>query len=257
MNYDAATRGSLFKFLLQLGDDRLVLGHRLSEWCGHAPVLEEDIALTNIALDEIGQSAEYLRLAGVIEGKDRDEDDLAYFREATQFRNVQLVEQPNGDFAATIVRQFFFDVYDRLLLVELQRSEEKQLADISAKALKEATYHLRHSTEWMLRMGRGTDESRERLQSAVNDLWRFTGELFQLSEIERSLSTSGILPRLDTMEAKWNRHVVDLLQLATLLVPTNDILMVSGSRSGKHGEHLGHLLAEMQIVARSFPEAQW
>lgn len=257
MHYDAATHSSLFDFLLQLGDDRLVLGHRLSEWCGHAPVLEEDIALTNIALDEIGQSAAFLRLAGVTEGKDRDEDDLAYFREATQFRNVQLVEQPNGDFAATIARQFFFDVYDRLLLVELQRSEEKQLADISAKAIKEATYHLRHSTEWMLRLGRGTDESKQRLQSAVNELWRFTGELFQLSEIERSLAARGIVPPLDTMEEQWSRDVVDILQSATILVPSRDIPMVSGSRGGKHSEHLGHLLAEMQIVARSFPEAQW
>ncbi len=257
MSYDAAIRSSLFDFLLQLGDDRLVLGHRLSEWCGHAPVLEEDIALTNIALDEIGQSAAFLRLAGVIEGKHRKEDDLAYFREATQFKNLQLVEQPNGDFAATIARQFFFDVYDRLLLVELQRSEEKQLADISTKALKEATYHLRHSTEWMLRLGRGTDESRQRLQSAVNELWRFTGELFQLSEIEDSLSARGIIPPLDTIEAEWSRQVGELLQLATLLVPGNDISMVFGSRGGKHSEHLGHLLAEMQIVARSFPDAQW
>ena len=257
MNSSVPAQDLLFDFLLQLGDDRLILGHRLSQWCGHAPVLEEDIALTNIALDEIGQAAAFLRLAGVTEGNDRDEDKLAYFREATQFRNVQLVEQPNGDFAATIARQFFFDIYDRLLLEELQRSSHEQLAAVAAKALKEATYHLRHSSEWMRRLGGGTVESRQRLQSAVNELWRFTGELFCPSAIEGSLAARGIIPTLDTIERRWSEQVTDVFQSATLSMPEGDSIMVSGSRDGKHSEHLGHLLAEMQILARSFPQAKW
>jgi ring-1,2-phenylacetyl-CoA epoxidase subunit PaaC len=200
MSIDFLTQKMLANFLLRLGDDRLVLGHRLSEWCGHAPVLEEDIALTNIALDEIGHASAFLHLAGEVEGGHRTEDDLAYFREATRFTNVQLVEQPNNDFAATMARQFLFDAYNYFLLEILQKSAHEQLAGIAAKGLKEATYHLRHSKEWMLRLGDGTKESHRRLQSSVDDLWPFTKELFVFDETERALIDQGIIPPLGGLE---------------------------------------------------------
>jgi len=257
MNLDLQTRTALFEFLLRLGDDRLVLGHRLSEWCGHAPVLEEDIALTNIALDEIGQAAAFLHLAGEVEAKHRTEDDLAYFREATHFRNVQLIEQPNGDFALTIVRQFFFDTYSYLLLDELQKSTYVHLAGIAAKGFKEATYHLRHSKEWMLRLGDGTEESHRKVQDAVNNLWRFTTELFLFDEVEQRLASQGIIPNLENLHQRWMEIADAVLSSATLTIPPEETYPVSGSRKGKHSEHLGHLLAEMQILARSYPDARW
>lgn len=257
MNLDSQSRTALFEFLLRLGDDRLVLGHRLSEWCGHAPVLEEDIALTNIALDEIGQASAFLHLAGEVEGKHRTEDDLAYFREATHFRNVQLVEQLNGDFAFTVARQFFFDTYNYLLLDELQKSLYVHLAGIAAKGFKEATYHLRHSKEWMLRLGDGTEESHRKAQDAVNNLWRFTGELFSFDEVEQRLEASGIIPILKNLSTLWKDTVCSALSSATIAVPPEETHPVSGSRKGKHSEHLGHLLAEMQILARSYPGARW
>ena len=257
MSIDFQTQKMLANFLLRLGDDRLVLGHRLSEWCGHAPVLEEDIALTNIALDEIGQASAFLHLVGEVEGDHRTEDDLAYFREATQFTNVQLVEQPNNDFASTMARQFLFDAYNYFLLEILQKSAHEQLAGIAAKGFKEATYHLRHSKEWMLRLGDGTEESHRRLQSSVDDLWPFTKELFAFDETERALTDQGIIPPLDGLEKKWRELVIDVFESAKLTIPETNSYMVSGSRSGKHSEHLGRMLAEMQIVARSFPGAKW
>src|SRR4051812_37128838 len=175
---------ALFEYLLRLGDDRLVLGHRLSEWCGHGPILEEDIALSNVALDLLGQATMLLRLAGEVEGQGRTEDALAYFRDAVEFRNCQLVELPKGDFAFTIVRQFLFDVYAVVLLDALSASSNAELAAIAAKALKEAKYHVRHSGEWMLKLGDGTDESHRRAQRAVDELWRFTGELFAADDID-------------------------------------------------------------------------
>lgn len=257
MGIDFQTQKMLSDFLMRLGDDRLVLGHRLSEWCGHAPLLEEDIALTNIALDEIGQASAFLHLAAEVEGGHRTEDDLAYFREATRFTNVQLVEQPNNDFAATMARQFLFDVYNYFLLEILQKSAFEQLAGIAAKGLKEATYHLRHSKEWMLRLGDGTEESHRRLQSSVNDLWPFTKELFAFDETEDALTDQGIIPPLHGLEIEWRELILDVFESATLTVPAKNGYMVSGSRSGKHSEHLGRMLAEMQIVARSFPGAKW
>lgn len=257
MSIDFLTQKMLANFLLRLGDDRLVLGHRLSEWCGHAPMLEEDIALTNIALDEIGQASAFLHLAGEVEGGRRTEDDLAYFREATRFTNVQLVEQPNNDFAATMARQFLFDAYNYFLLEILQKSAHEQLAGIAAKGLKEATYHLRHSKEWMLRLGDGTEESHRRLQSSVDDLWPFTKELFVFDETERALIDQGIIPPLGGLEKIWNELVFGVFAAATIAIPSKVGYIVSGSRSGSHSEHLGRMLAEMQIVARSFPGAKW
>ena len=245
----------LFEYLLRLGDDLLVLGHRLSEWCGHAPVLEEDIALSNIALDCVGQGANLLTLAAELRG-DTTADQLAYFREAIDYRNCLLVEQPNGDFASTIVRQFFFDYYTHLLYGKLKFSTHLRLAGIAQKNVKEIDYHLRHSGQWMLRLGDGTEESHARAQRAVNDLWPFTGEFFETDEIELILSKSGVGIQSDILKSEWMLGVSDLLTRATLEVPPESPMRFGG-RHGRHSEHLGHMLAEMQILARSFPEATW
>jgi ring-1,2-phenylacetyl-CoA epoxidase subunit PaaC len=253
---DAESSAALVQYLLRHGDDRLVLGHRLSEWCGHAPILEEDIALANIALDFVGQANLLLQLAGQIEGRGRDADALAYFREATEFRNVQLVELPNGDFGFTIVRQFLFDAYDVPFLDALQRSAHPELAGVAAKAYKEARYHLRHSAEWVIKLGDGTDESHARAQRALDELWRFTGELFVADDVDRTLTTAGIAPDLAALEPRWRERVEAVLRQATLNLPPATPAMLGG-RHGRHTEHLGHMLAEMQIVARSFPGATW
>jgi ring-1,2-phenylacetyl-CoA epoxidase subunit PaaC len=246
---------SLFEYLLRSGDDRLILGHRLSEWCGHAPILEEDIALANVALDLIGQASLLLRLAGQVEGQGRDEDALAYFRDAIEYRNVKLVELPNGDYGRTIVRQFLFDAWSVLHLEQLQRAKHPELAGIAAKAHKEARYHVRHSGEWVLRLGDGTEESHRRVQTALDELWPYTGELFAADEIDRELAGM-IAPDPAALRPAWQEVVSDVVGRATLTLPP-DAFMHSGGRQGRHTEHLGHLLAEMQILARSHPGAKW
>ena len=249
---------ALFEYLLRLGDDRLVLGHRLSEWCGHGPILEEDIALANVALDLLGQATMFLHLAGEVEGKGRDEDALAYFREAIEFRNCQMVELPKGDFGLTIVRQFLFDAFAVVTLDALSRSSHADLAAIAAKALKEAKYHIRHSSEWVLKLGDGTEESHVRAQRALDELWRFTPELFAMDDIDRALRANGVSADLDACHATWDTVVRDVVSRATLVLPdaTPKRTMRNG-RNGAHSEHLGLLLAEMQIVARSHPGAKW
>jgi ring-1,2-phenylacetyl-CoA epoxidase subunit PaaC len=249
----------LFEYLLRLGDDRLVLGSRMSEWCGHGPILEEDIATSNVALDLLGQATMFLRLAGQVEGKGRDEDALAYFREAVEYRCCQLVELPKGDFAFTIARQFLFDVYAVVTLDALSRSTNADLAAIAAKSLKEAKYHVRHSGEWMLKLGDGTDESHRRVQRALDELWRFTPELFAADEIDRAMQDAGVAPDLAALETEWERLVREVIDTATLTLPHDvpRLANMRGGRTGAHTEHLGHLLAEMQIVARSHPGATW
>ena len=250
---------ALFEYLLRLGDDRLILGHRLSEWCGHGPILEEDIALANVALDLLGQATILLRMAGDAEGQGRNEDALAYFRDAVDFRNCQLVELPKGDFAFTIARQFLFDVFDVVLLEALTRSTNVDLAAVAAKSLKEARYHVRHSGEWMIKLGDGTDESHRRVQRALDELWRFTPELFATDDVDAELVSAGIAPDGGTLRSNWESFVRDVLERATLTTPA-DVSHpphARGGRTGAHTEHLGHLLAEMQIVARSHPGASW
>ena len=247
----SAVKDPRFEYLLRLGDDRLVLGHRLSEWCGHAPILEEDIALANIALDLVGQATLCLKLAGETEGKGRNEDALAYFRDAVDYRNALLCELPKGDFAVTIVRQFLFSVYSTLLWTELASQASGDLAGIAAKALKESKYHVRHAAEWVIMLGDGTEESHERAQNALDDLWRYTGELFIGDDVDRA---AGVDP--SKLEGPWRSQVEDVIRRATLAIP-KDGYMQRGGREGRHTEHLGHLLAEMQIVARSFPGASW
>jgi ring-1,2-phenylacetyl-CoA epoxidase subunit PaaC len=253
---DGTGNADLFEYLQRLGDDRLVLGHRLSEWCGHGPILEEDIALANMALDLIGQANLLLALAGEVEGHGRDQDALAYFREATAFRNCLIVELPKGDFAFTIVRQFLVSLHAVLLMDRLQRSAHAGLAGVASKAVKESRYHVRHSADWVLKLGDGTDESHRRAQDALDELWRFTGELFEVDQVERRLIDSGVAVDVSAMEAEWRQQVDRVLGKAGLKVP-DETFMQSGGRVGRHTEHLGHLLSEMQIVARSFPGAQW
>ena len=246
----------LVEYLLRLGDDRLVLGHRNSEWCGHGPVLEEDIATANIALDLLGQATLFLRLAGELEGQGRDEDALAYWRDENMFRNLQMLELPKGDFGFTILRQFLFDAWSYHHLQELSQSTNTDLAALAAKSHKETRYHLRHSSEWVLRLGDGTDESHLRMQAALDELWPWTGELAWQNEVDAELGAKGIVPDLRTLHPPWEAMVRDVLGRATLNLPTGPMRM-TGGRQGRHTEHLGHMLAEMQIVARSHPGAKW
>lgn len=247
---------TLAEYLLRLGDDRLVLGQRLSEWCGHGPILEEDIALANISLDLFGQAALLLKLAGEVEGKGRDEDALAFQRDAVEFRNVQLVELPKGDYAFTTARQFLFDVQAELLFAALAASTQPELAAIAAKAHKEVRYHVRHSTDWVLKLGDGTAESHARMQRAVDELWRFTGELFLTDDVDRVMVEQGIGVDPASLQARWRERVDAVLRAATLRTPA-DGFMARGGRLGRHTEYLGHLLAEMQSVSRAHPGASW
>jgi len=252
----APIENPLFEYLLRLGDDRLVLGHRLSEWCGHGPILEEDIAVANFSLDLVGQAAQLLKLAGEVEGKGRDEDALAYFREGVAYRNCLMVEQPKGDFGYTMMRQFLFDVHSVLLWDALAGAKQETLAAIAAKSLKEDKYHLRHSSEWVVRLGDGTEESHARIQASLDELWRFTGELFEHDAVDEAVAALGVRVDHDALRSRWESMVRDVLARATLTVPT-DVAMQGGGRRGRHTEHLGHLLATMQIVARSHPGAEW
>ncbi len=252
----ALDHAQLVDYTLRIADNDLVLGHRLSEWTGHGPVLEEDMALTNIALDLLGQAQLFLALAGELEGLGRSADDLAFQRDGTEFRNALLVEQPNGDFGHTIVRQFLFDCWHYELLTGLTRSAHGGLADIAARAIKECTYHLRHSSRWMIRLGDGTDESHRRVQASLDDLWRFTGELFVADDVEAAAVAAGIGPDPASLEAPWRARVEAVLSEATLTQPPEQ-WMASGGKQGRHSEHLGHLLGVMQSLARSHPGASW
>jgi ring-1,2-phenylacetyl-CoA epoxidase subunit PaaC len=247
---------ALFEYCLRIGDNSLVLGHRVSEWCGHGPILEEDIALTNIALDLVGQSRILLTYAGEVEGKGRTEDSLAYLRQVVDYRNCLLTEQENGDFAKTIVRQFLFDSYNVLFLEELQHSADETLAAYAAKSLKEASYHVRHSSEWMIRLGDGTEESKSRVQDALDELWMYSGELFEMDKVEEALHKAKIAPDSKTLQQKWTENVSKVLDLATLQIPETG-WMQTGGRTGKHSELLGYILAELQYVQRSYPGCEW
>lgn len=246
----------LVEYFLRLGDDRLILGHRMSEWTGHGPILEEDIATANLALDLIGQAGQLLKLAGETEGKGRDENALAYFRDGTQFRNCLLVELSNGDFGDTMLRQFVFDAHSVLLLDELTRCGHAQLAAIATKALKEDKYHLRHSSEWVVRLGDGTAESRARMQASVARLWKYTGELFVTDAVDVAAQAAGITIDMPGIKSRWDTLVDDVFARATLARPA-DGPMQGGGRRGRHTEHIGHLLATMQSVARAHPGATW
>lgn len=247
---------ALFNYLLRLGDNSLILGHRLSEWTGHAPILEEEMAMCNMGLDLLGQAEKLFKYAAEVEGKGRTEDDLAYLRNEREFYNTLLVEQPNGDFAFTMMRQFLMSVFDYYFYDALKKSADATLSGIASKAHKEITYHLRHSSNWVERLGDGTEESHKRTQNALNNLWRFTDELFEMTETDHVLLKENISVDLNLIKPKWENHVNEMLERATLKVPAG-IFMQRGSREGRHTEHLGYILAEMQYLHRSYPGVQW
>ena len=246
----------LVLYTLRRADDALILGHRLSEWCGHAPMLEEDMALANMGLDLLGQARELYDYAAEIEGKGNDEDKFAYLRDVRQYRNLLLLEQPNGDFARTIVRQFFYAAFADLYWRAMMKSGDATLAAIAAKSEKESAYHVRHSSEWMVRLGDGTAESQARAQAAVDDLWAFTGEMFEVDDGERTLIDAGIAVDPAALRPRWLELVSGIVSEATLALPKSG-WMQQGGRSGRHSEHLGHLLSELQSMPRAFPGATW
>ena len=246
---------ALFDYLLRLGDTSLVLGQRLGEWIGHAPALEEDLALANIALDLLGQARYLLSHAAQLQGGGT-EDDLAFLRDPQDFANLSLVEQPNGDFGQTIVRQFLVDAWQLELFERLQQSSEPKLAELAAKAIKETRYHFRFSSGWVVRLGDGTEESHRRVQTALDALWRFTHEMFVASPVEQEAAALGIGPDPASLAAGWTSRVEEVLREATLKRPADVAYSWHGKR-GQHSEHLSRLLAEMQIMQRTYPGAQW
>jgi ring-1,2-phenylacetyl-CoA epoxidase subunit PaaC len=267
------------EYILQLADDAMILGHRLSEWTGHGPILEQDIAITNTALDHLGRARSLYQYAAEVfnampadkkiavfnsvainttvqSGKAIDEDDLAFLRDVRDYRNVLLVEQPNNDWAYTIARSFYFDAFCYYYFSSLCQSSDSAIAAVAAKSLKETTYHLRWSSEWVIRLGDGTDESRERMQHAINELWMYTGEMFIASEADKFIAASGIGPLPETVAAQWKEKVAEILLEATLTIPTGT-WMQQGGRTGVHSEHMGYLLAEMQFMQRTYPGMEW
>lgn len=246
----------LFELLLRVADDHLVLGHRVSEWCGHAPTLEEDLALPNIALDLIGQARSLYTYAGEIEGKGRDEDTLAYMRREREYHNLLLVERPNGDFAQTVLHQLYFSVFMHGWWREAAKSSDETLAAIAAKAVKESVYHVRHAAEWTIRLGDGTEESARRMAEAVEALYPYTGELFETDAVTDMLSKAGIAPDPASLKAEWERTIAEVFAEAELAMP-GDAWQHSGGRKGVHGEDMGHLLAELQHMQRTYPGLTW
>jgi ring-1,2-phenylacetyl-CoA epoxidase subunit PaaC len=246
----------LVLYALRRADDALILGHRLSEWCGHAPAMEEDMALSNIALDLIGQARELYAYAACVEGRDNDEDKFAYLRDVRQYRNLLLVEQPNGDFAHTVVRQLFYSAFADLYWRAMMTSNDTTLAAIAAKSEKESAYHLRHASEWVIRLGDGTEASHARTQGAIDHLWSFTGETFSVDDSERGLIDDGTVIDPAKLKDEWLGTVSRVISEATLRPPQND-WMQQGGRSGRHSEHLGHLLTELQYMQRTLPGSSW
>lgn len=246
----------LHKYLLRLGDNALILGQRLGEWCGHGPVLEQDIALTNIALDLIGQARLWLAYAGEVEGKGQNEDDLAFKRDAGDFRNVLLVEQPNGDFAHTIIRQFLFDACNFAVHEALCSSREDRIKAIAEKSVKEIAYHRKYSSEWTIRLGDGTPESHRRMQDALEDLWMYGEELLTPDELDQTMAASGAGVDLLAIQPAVHQYIRAILEEATLDIPANNWAQ-SGGKQGRHSEHLGFILADMQFMQRAYPGLEW
>jgi len=247
----------LFEYLQRLGDNTLVLGHRISEWCGKAPVLEEDIALANTALDLMGQTQMWLGLAAEVEGAGRNADDLAFLRDVWNFRNVLMVERPNGDFGHTMMRQFLFDAFHVPLLDGLATSSDERIAEIAAKSVKEARYHLERSGDTVIALGDGTGESHRRMQDALDLLWPYAGEMFLADEIDGRLSVAGIVPSAAGLKPQWTASVEAVLREATLTLPDGEFAHSGGKTGRQHTEHLGHMLAQMQWLQRAYPGASW
>ncbi len=252
----SAQSDPLFETCLRLGDTALVLGQRLAEWSSKAPSVELDIALSNHALDMIGQAQLFLEYAGRVEGEGRDEDALAYHRQDFEFRNAMIVELPKGDFACTMVRQLLFSTYANLLYEHMTASSDAELAAIASKAAKEMAYHMRHAGEWVVRLGDGTEESHRRAQDAINLLWPYAHELFDIDATDKAMIVAGVIPDVSSFKAAWLEAIEQVFQRATLVIPEDD-WRPSGGRIGEHTEHLAYLLAEMQVLPRTYPDAKW
>jgi ring-1,2-phenylacetyl-CoA epoxidase subunit PaaC len=257
MGTETLNKDHYVKYLLRLADDRLILGQRMSEWCGHGPELEEDLAMANMALDMIGHASALYAKAAEIEGEGRDEDYFAYFRDDTDFTNLQLVELPRGDFAFSMARMFIFSAFSYFQYQILINGADEQLKGLFGKHFKEIKYHLRHSREWVLRLGDGTDISHKKIQEAFDELWMYTDELFYMDEVDQTLIKDGNGVDLESFRTEFKNLLEDTLQEATLTIPDWDQFMMSGSREGMHTEHLGRMLAQMQFLRRSHPDADW
>ncbi|GAA6189741.1 1,2-phenylacetyl-CoA epoxidase subunit PaaC [Litorivita sp. NS0012-18] len=253
----SVNQAQLFEFICRLGDNTLVLGHRVSEWCGHAPALEEDIALANTALDLIGQTQMWLGLAADVEGKGRTADDLAMLRDVWDFRNVLLVEQPNGDFGQTMMRQFLFDAWHLAMLEALTKSSHEQIAAIAAKSIKEVQYHVERSGDTVIRLGDGTSESHARMQAALTLLWPYVGEMFVADTVDEAMTAAGIAPDIAAMREGYDAQVGSVLAEATLRIPESGFAHKGGKSGFQHSEHLGHMLTQMQWLQRAYPGASW
>lgn len=247
---------ALFEYILRIGDNSLIMGHRMSEWCGHGPILEQDIALINISLDHIGQAKNWLELACSVEGNKRTADDLAYHRDAFDFRNVLLCEQPNGNWGDTLVRGFLFDTYNYYFNKALSHSSNQNIADIATKSLKEISYHKNYSCDWVIRLGDGTEESHQKMQDALNRLWMYTGELFTMDEVDELMLKEKTGVDLNLIKKEWDAAINETIIESTLTRPV-DAWMQKGGKTGVHTEYLGYILAEMQFLPRAYPDAQW
>ncbi len=249
-------KNELFKYLLRLGDNALILGQRLSEWCGHGPILEQDIAITNHSLDFFGQARLWYQYAAEVEETERSEDDIAFLRDAHEYYNVLLVEQPNEDWAYTIVRQFLFDSFNYHFHSALTQSSDERISGIAQKSLKEIRYHLKYSSEWVIRLGDGTEISHKKMQTALNDLWMYSGELTTHDELDTLMLVKGIGVNLPLIQKEIDQMRKDVFNEATLTIPEN-VWMITGGKTGVHTEHLGHILPEMQFMQRAYPGLEW
>lgn len=248
---------ALLQFLLRMGDNTLILGHRVSEWCGHSPVLEEDIALANTALDLIGQTQLWLGYAAEVQGMGKTADDIAFLRDAWDFRNVLLVEMPNGDFGQTLMRQFLFDAWHSIMLGRLMKSSDKTVAEIAEKASKEVAYHLERSADTVVGLGDGTEESHRRMQAALDYLWPYVGEMFESDDVDDAMAAAGISVDPASLREEYDALVGKILSDATLTTPESRFAHKGGRTGYMHTEHLGHLLATMQWLPRAYPGCQW
>lgn len=247
---------NLVSYILHLADNNLILTQLNAEWCGHGPILEQDIAITNITLDLIGQSRNFYQYAAKLIGGDATEDSLAYLRNERSFKNCLLAEQPNGDWAQTVLKQFLYSTFQYFLYDEMKQSADEQLAAIAEKSIKEVTYHVSWSSEWVIRLGDGTDESNSRMQHAIAELWPYTGELFLPVDYETEMINKNVAPDITSLKEKWFQKITEVLDEATLAVPEN-IFMHTGGKTGTHTEQLGYILAELQFLQKTYPGAEW
>jgi ring-1,2-phenylacetyl-CoA epoxidase subunit PaaC len=249
-------KNQLYQYVLRLGDNALIMGHRLGEWCSKAPILEEDLALTNFALDYIGRTELLLNYAAEIDGTGKSEDDLAYKRKERDFYNLLITELPNGNFADTMAKQFLFSSYEFLFYTQLLNSKDEKLAAIAQKAIKEIKYHLKHASDWVIKLGDGTHESHYKMQKAINDCWMYTGELFEMDTLDEAMCDLQIGVNSSLLNSEWHLMVIEVLSAANINIP-NDSYMQTGSKKGIHTEHLGYILTDMQYLPRAYPEAKW